>query len=228
MKKSIHIINSFIISLLLFSCSNSKDLTEESSELFTIKSVVSQIENDTVWSVELEGERLTQPVKNDAPFLSEGHTLTVENAKLSAALLPAVYPGFKNFASLDISSLEYKFIESASDFSSQISTWNQEKLFSNFPSNFRFNYIFFEEELKKGWKNNFNHSFPEKNTEEEDEDFRIFDKWILGQAAVLDNLIQFPVRFYCNMGYLDVTLYMSPDKANILYNIKIERWEKYD
>jgi hypothetical protein len=219
MKKSVFIAP-FIISLIFFSCSNAREMNEDISEVYTIKNVVTQIGNETVWSVELEKDRLTLPVNESAPFIPEGHTLTTENAKLSSSLKPAVYPSFENFGSLDISTLEYKHLETARNICSQLSQWNQEKLFGSFPSNYRFNYIFFADELKKGWKDNFNVSFPEE------EEIKLFDRWIFGEAVILDNLIQFPVRFYCNPGYVDVTLYMSPEKENTLYNIKIERWEK--
>ena len=219
MKKSFIFISTVFFFLFSFSCSNSRDLTEDSSDLYTIKSLVADIENETVWSVELEGERLVRPVKEEVSYIPEGHTLTTENVKLSASLKPPVYPTFKDFGSLDISSLEYKYLESAQAFASYLAEWDQEKLYACFPSNYRFNYIFFADELKKGWKDNFKLSFPES---------AVFSRWILGQAAVLDNLIQFPVRFYCNPGYVDVTLYMSPDKEKTLYNIKIERWEKHE
>lgn len=219
MKKSFIFISAVIISLLSFSCSNSRDVAEDSSDLYTIKSLVSDIENETVWSLELEGDRLTRPVKEEVSYIPEGHTLTTENVKLSASFKPPVYPSFRDFGSLDISSLEYKYLESAGTFSSYLAEWNQEKIYACFPSNYRFNYIFFADELKKGWKDNFKTAFPDSD---------VFNRWILGQPALLDNLIQFPVRFYCNSGYVDVTLYMSPDKDKTLYNIKIERWEKHE
>ena len=219
MKKSRYFIFTFLFSISLFSCSHQKDGGEETSDLYTIKSLVSQIENEAVWSVELEKERLTKTVKQEADFIPEGHTLTTENVKLSASFKPPVYPSFRDFGSLDISSLEYKYLESAGTFSSYLAEWNQEKIYACFPSNYRFNYIFFADELKKGWKDNFKTAFPDSD---------VFNRWILGQPALLDNLIQFPVRFYCNSGYVDVTLYMSPDKDKTLYNIKIERWEKHE
>ena len=86
MKKSRYFIFTFLFSISLFSCSHQKDGGEETSDLYTIKSLVSQIENEAVWSVELEKERLTKTVKQEADFIPEGHTLTTENAKLSASI----------------------------------------------------------------------------------------------------------------------------------------------
>ncbi len=224
MKKSRYFIFTFLFSISLFSCSHQKDGGEETSDLYTIKSLVSQIENEAVWSVELEKERLTKTVKQEADFIPEGHTLTTENAKLSASLNPAVYPVFKDFASLNLSNIEYKYVENSEKLCRLLADWDQEKLFGAFPSNYRFNYIFFAEELQKGWKDNFGKKFPSSD----EKTLLLFNRWILGQPARFDNLIQFPVRFYCNSGYVDVTLYMSPDKENTLYNIKIERWERYE
>ena len=219
MRKSLILISVIFLSLMSFSCSNSREPEESASDLYTIKSLVTDIENKTVWSMELEKDRLIKPVREDTDFIPEGHFLTRENAKLSSKLKPAVYPFFRDFGSLDISSIEYKYLDYAETFSSYLGGWNQEMLFNSFPENYRFNYIFFAQELKSGWKDNFDQTFPES---------KLFDRWILGQPVLLDNLIQFPVRFYCNTAYVDVTLYMRPDKEKTLYNIKIERWEKHE
>ncbi len=236
MKKSVCLKSVIIISLAFFSCSNSKDLTDVSENLYTIKNIVTHIEDETVWATELEQSRLSKPVAESAAYIPEGHSLTTDSARLSSALRPSVYPSFSDFGSLDVSSVEYKYLEGAEKLCSNISLWKEELLFNIFPASFRFNFIFFAEELKAGWKNNFSADFPEAEivvTGEgdgkiEESVIHLFDRWIFGEPAILENLIQFPVRFYCNLGYVDVTLYMSPERENSLYNIKIERWVKHE
>lgn len=60
----------------------------------------------------------------------------------------------------------------------------------------------------------------EKNIEE----VNIFSGWIFGQPFVGDEIIQVPVRFYCQNGTIDVTLYVNRNKSNSIYQITIDRW----
>ncbi|WP_027727344.1 hypothetical protein [Treponema sp. C6A8] len=205
----------FLISLLFNSCSDGAldgSLASENSELETIKSRVARIEKETEWADELEKDRLFTDL-----------TSQKENSIIITTDIEGLYPSFSDFGSLDISSLEYKFQASAEEICNTLTSFNEEKLYSYFLSNYRFNYVFFAQELRKGWKNEFGQKFPELQAEK---DFKLFDRFILGQAFTSDNLIQIPARFYCNMGFVDVTLYMSTTQEKSLYKIKIVRWEK--
>ena len=161
----------FIIhSLFIFSCANEKLDEEENSQLETIKGLFFALEENTQWTEELEKERLSKKLSDSAFYIKEGSSLTPENAKLSPLLNQPVFPYFKDFGSLDISSVQIKYLEAADKFSSFIAEENRESAFFSFPENYRFNYVFFESELKKGWKENFLEDFPlkeEKSLSEE-------------------------------------------------------------
>ena len=191
------------------SCSDYRNEIEEEIEVKTIKNYVSDIENQTVWSVELEKDRLSQKLENASEFISDGKSLTKDNAKILKNFKSALYPSFSEFGSLDISNVEQKYLDFANKICASVVEMNKETLYSYFPVNYRYNCIFFLNQMAK------------------DPDL-IFQRYIIGEPFKNENLIQFPVRFYCNMGYVDVTLYLSSKQENSLYNIKIVKWEKYE
>ena len=49
---------------------------------------------------------------------------------------------------------------------------------------------------------------------------------MIGQPFTGNDIMQIPVRFYCNYGTIDVTIYMNPNGNNEFYQITIDRWEK--
>ena len=53
----------------------------------------------------------------------------------------------------------------------------------------------------------------------------IFNKWIIGEPFYGEKILQIPIRFYCNDGTVDVTLYLNKEN-NLIYQITIDRWEK--
>ena len=215
----IRVIGLTLLSVLYFaSCSSDAAETINAADLDTIKRTVSKIEDETVWSVELEKDRLSQNITANPELFAQGINLTKENSRILKMYTPAVYPSFTDFGSLDVSKTEYKFITSAEEICSYISSNDQENLFSCFSSNYRFNYVFFVQELKRNWKENMGTDFPEPDV--------LFERFILGEAFCTENLVQIPVRFYCNKGFLDVTLYMSAVQEKSVYNIKIVRWGK--
>ena len=215
----IRVIGLTLLSVLYFaSCSSDAAETINAADLDTIKRTVSKIEDETVWSVELEKDRLSQNITANPELFAQGINLTKENSRILKMYTPAVYPSFTDFGSLDVSKTEYKFITSAEEICSYISSNDQENLFSCFSSNYRFNYVFFVQELKRNWKENMGTDFPEPDV--------LFERFILGETFCTENLVQIPVRFYCNKGFLDVTLYMSAVQEKSVYNIKIVRWGK--
>jgi hypothetical protein len=215
----IRVIGLTLLSVLFYaSCSSDAAETINAADLDTVKRTVSKIEDETVWSVELEKDRLSQNITSNPELFAQGINLTKENSRILKMYTPAVYPSFTDFGSLDVSKTEYKFITSAEEICSYISSNDQENLFSCFSSNYRFNYVFFVQELKRNWKENMGTDFPEPDV--------LFERFILGEAFCTENLVQIPVRFYCNKGFLDVTLYMSAVQEKSVYNIKIVRWGK--
>jgi len=207
----------FFLSLVLVSCSDSRSDGTAGAEIKTVKSSVGEMENQIVWSLELEGNRLSQKTGSYPDFISDGKSLTKDNAKILMNFSSPLYPVFSDFASLDISQVEIKYLDFAGQVAEQIMTFDKESLFSSFAASYRFNCIFFIQDFEKKWKEKW-----------KGEEKIAFDRYILGQPFKNENLLQFPVRFYCNMGHVDVTLYMSSKDSKSLYNLKIEKWENYE
>ena len=98
---------------------------------------------------------------------------------------------------------------------------------------YKFNYLFFRNDFIEGWKNYFKKDFPytledTKQTDDEGNPVKIslFSKYILGQPFIGAEIISLPVRFYCQEGKIDVTLYISNDNKSLIYQITIDRWVK--
>lgn len=58
------------------------------------------------------------------------------------------------------------------------------------------------------------------------EEFHLFNKWLIGEPFIGDEIIEMPVRYYCNQGTVDITLYLNQKKQNSIYQITIDRWCK--
>lgn len=54
---------------------------------------------------------------------------------------------------------------------------------------------------------------------------KVFNKWIIGEPFYGEKILQIPLRFYCNEGTVDVTLYLNKEN-NKIYQITIDRWVK--
>ena len=211
------ILSLFLLSFTILSCSDSRNEELSEGQVKTIKSSVSDMENQMAWSVELEGDRLSKKTDSFSEYIAEGKNLTKDNVKILKNLSDPLYPGFTDFASLDISAVEIRYLDFANTVSNNILSFDKEALFEAFSANYRFNCIFFINAVEKKWKERAG-----------DKEKVSFDRYILGQPFKNENLLQFPVRFYCNMGYVDVTLYMNSNEGNSLYNLKIEKWEIYE
>lgn len=54
---------------------------------------------------------------------------------------------------------------------------------------------------------------------------KLFSKWIIGEPFYGEKILQISLRFYCNEGTVDVTLYLNKEN-NKIYQITIDRWVK--
>ena len=80
--------------------------------------------------------------------------------------------------------------------------------------------MFFKNDLEAGWNENFKCDIPSDS---------LFSKWIFGQPFYGADILQIPVRFFCQNGIIDVIIYLNPNANNEFYQITIDRWvKKYD
>lgn len=294
-----------IFSLILISCKNSQDNKLVYTDVETVKNNVKNHEENTVWTKEIEGTRLTETVNNNKNISNEV-IVTPTILKIFSDYQQPIYPEFLDFGKLDTSKLDDKTKEKVNEFSEKISKNIYSGAESYFSTNYIFNYIFFSEEFVSNWKSNFDKEFPytkeeikeytklfsekesliaEKNKLENEDNNQIsdksesikndnnleqeqkneiinsdleeqknkekikrleeinkkvekldkklrkyniedlFKKWIIGEPFYGEKILQIPIRFYCNDGTVDVTLYLNKEN-NLIYQITIDRWEK--
>jgi len=221
MKKCLFLI-SFIFLFFTLSCNNEAEQKLTFLEEDTIKKSVKTKESNITWSKEIEGERLSQDLSPVNSKVSSEVEYNMDVMKVLPDFQKPQYPEFENFGKLDISELNYSAKEKIVQFCTDFSKGSNSSVQSYFNNQYIFNYVFFMDEIKKDWITEFGEEYPEKMEEEQ----VLFDKWILGQPFMGEEIIQIPVRFYCKQGTLDITLYLNSKKQYSIYQITINRWEK--
>ena len=238
-KFKIPILNSiFIFSIfILFSCKNAAEVKPVLNDENTLRNEISTYENEISWTKEIEEERLTSPVSVNEKISKNGFSPNPSLLKLLDNYNKPVFPELADFGNLDSSALSLSARQNIQNFCQTFSSNPFSGPESYFSSNYIFNYIFFKNDLIKGWKENFKTSFPydekqiakinrQKEKNPKAKGVQVFSKWIFGQPFMGDKIIQLPVRFYCTSGTIDVTLHISTENSNKINQIKIDRWGK--
>lgn len=220
MGKYFYLLISILIFFIFVACKNNTDSKLSYSEENTIKQSIKEKESNITWSIELESNRLLDRVNLKNNNLSDDVEFNMEVMKVLPGFQESIYPEFDKFGSLNTSKLKFSVKEKINDFCKTLSDGKINSLDSYFASNYIFNYVFFKKDLLDLLKDNFNFVFSEE------ESVIIFDKWILGEPFMGEKLLQIPVRFYCNQGFIDVTLYLNSELQNSIYQITLDRWEK--
>ena len=226
----------------LFSCKNTTESKLVYTENDTVKSEIKNREGNITWTFDIEEERLSSNISRTAWPLAENVPYSPDYLRLSKKFQKAVFPELLDFGSLDTSSMRQSAKEKINNFCTKLSSAPLAEAGSFFNSKYIFSYVFFRQELENGWTKNFKQEIPvikapekkaeseksdDENSEEEAEpEITIFNKWMIGQPFTGNDIMQIPVRFYCNYGTIDVTIYMNPNGNNEFYQITIDRWEK--
>lgn len=213
-----------VVILTSFSCKNSTIPKLEYSNQETIKEEVKDLETQTSWTNEIEKEILENPLITDPKFLIANTNPTPDLLKLNKNNNMPVYPEMENFGSLDIRNLKQSLKETVDNFSKSLSSNIYSGPETFFDEKYRFNYIFFKNDFISQWKKYFNQDFP--YTEKNDKEIELFTNWIIGQPFIGPDVTSLPLRFYCQEGTIDVTLYISNKSKNMIYQITIDRWGK--
>lgn len=250
LKKSLFIC---LIAFLFAGCSDAPENKLSYTDVDTIKDIVLVRETNVTWTKEMEGGILTQtfpqaPVSSDVNY-------NVETVQVLPSYKNAVYPSLGEFGSLDTSAFSDNQKKLVFDFCTAISEniFTGGNIY--FQSKYTFNYFFFKKELQDKWEEKFEEPFPinqddliiESETDttqsnlnenkseavadtetEEKKVEPLFSKWIIGEPFLSEVLCEVPVRFYCHNGTIDVTIYINPKSENSIYQIIINRWEKFD
>lgn len=219
------VLKSSVISLLaltgavFISCKNTTENKLIYSENDTIKELVKNREQSITWTFEMEPDRLTKKITRSVWDIGPDVPFTPDYLKLSKNLQRPVFPSLDDFGILKTDNITYNVKDKIEDFCKKLSEYQDSEIVAFFSSKYVFNYVFFLQDFEKGWKKNFGVAIPD------DED-QIIKKWLVAEPFTGTNIMQIPVRFFCNYGTIDVTIYMNPNGNNEFYQITIDRWVK--
>ena len=151
----------FYISLLFcfISCKVASKTELSYTNVETIKEEIAELDKTLTWNKEIEPQRL---VLNNDWFKDTVNQQIEKNIELLKIVNTNVnvYPEFENFGSLNDSLVDVNLYNTIENIFVSISNniYNGPETF--FDSNYLYNYVFFREDLKEGWKKNFNTDFP--------------------------------------------------------------------
>lgn len=183
----------------------------------TVRDKIVNLENESIWTYEIEGERYSKPLTLE-DYYNSSELLSFESVSSLSNLSLPVIPSIKDFASLDISSLSWEFKVFIQKACNSLILGNNQKLSDYFDEDYLFNYVFFMNDLKENWQKNFNVKYPGDN--------QLFSSYVIGKNFESFDLIQIPVRFYCKNGYIDLLFDISQNKKEIkIQQIEFLKWE---
>ena len=199
-----------IFIIFLASCSNPQGsiLTSQDS---TLRSAVQEKNNNTIWTKEIEPERLSTPL-NSQIQVNNTEIITPQLLSTIRDLQPAVYPEIKNFASLDCSSMNEIILNTITEFCDSLCEGTDD-LSSYFDSSYFYNCVFFTNGLLK-------------QVDKDEESEKLFDRYLICQGFEGDELVQVPVRFYKGKETLDLSIYLTYHGGYKVIQIEILGWGK--
>ena len=151
----------FYISLLFcfISCKVASKTELSYTNVETIKEEIAEIDKTLTWNKEIEPQRL---VLNNDWFKDTVNQQIEKNIELLKIVNTNVnvYPEFENFGSLNDSLVDVNLYNTIENIFVSISNniYNGPETF--FDSKYLYNYVFFREDLKEGWKKYFQKEFP--------------------------------------------------------------------
>ena len=209
MKKVVWLLAAIILACLV-SCSNPQGIILTSQE-DTLRNELQIKAEQTVWTNEIEPERLTSKINNKAKAADRAF-ISPQMLNSIKELQPAVYPEIKGFASLDCSAMNKSLLATMNNFCTELCK-GTENLQSYFYSDYFFNYVFF--------KNDF-----ESIVEQLKKNDVLFDRYVICKAFESQDLTQIPVRFYNNKDYVDLSVYLTYYNGYKITQIEVIRWGK--
>lgn len=219
MKKDFVVI-SLIFSIFLFGCSNSQTSENETYLTQTIKSVVKTKDEDEIWTEELEATRLSFSLNENKDIIAENVHTSPNVYKILEDYKSPVYPTLFNFTSLDVSLIDDLSLSKIKEFCTYIAD-SQISAVSNFFNNdYKFNYVFFKNNLQKIYTQNFG-----ENAFDGSE--ILFENYHIGKPIFDDdgNFMQVPLLFENQKGKLYLEILVNPKESNIIYQSIILKWE---
>ena len=196
---------------ILFSCSNPQAAGIKTSEN-TLRNELSQKSQNTVWTRDIEGERLNEKL-NQFINIADKNLMSPQLVQSIKGVTAPVYPQIKELASLDTSTMNSILLNTIKEFCNALKE-GTENLSPYFDSEYFFNYVFFKNDLNEVWQTDLK------------PDEKLFDRFVICSAFEGDELIQVPVRFYKGKEYIDLSVFLSYHGGYKINQIEIIRWGK--
>ena len=199
-----------IFLIFLASCSSpqSSVLTSQND---TLRSAVQEKNNNTVWTKEIEPERLNFNLNNNITVTNKEY-ITPQLLNSIKELQPAIYPEIKDFASLDCSQMNKALLNIMTDLCDSLCKGTDD-LGNFFDYEYFYNCVFFANDLNQAVEK-------DKKTE------KLFDRYLICKSFVSDDLIQVPVRFYKAKETLDLSVFLTYHGDYKVIQIEILGWGK--
>ncbi len=196
---------------ILFSCSNPQASGIKTPDS-TLRSEVSEKSQKTVWTKDIESERLNAKL-NQFINIADKNLMSPQLVQSIKGVTAPVYPQIKELASLDTTGMNSVLLNTIKEFCDALKE-GTDNLSVWFDSEYFFNYVFFQKDLSEVW-----------NVEVKEGE-QLFDRFVICSAFEGDELIQVPVRFYKGKEYIDLSVFLSYHVGYKINQIEIIRWGK--
>lgn len=228
--------------LVLTSCSNSQGQEPAAFDKETLRTLSLEKENQTLWTRELEADRLLQDF-SAVPEVAPDIQLEPRVAAAAELGGNSLYPLLQGFGSLDTAGISNELATFLTAFCASISVWNFRA--EDFADSSIFSVVVFKTDVEKSWKPVFGTEFPirhEKAAEAQREysgdetasngksvpeppKQTLFLSYIYGAPFAEDGGALVPVRFYAENGILDAALFidMTADSGESSEGLKISQ-----
>lgn len=219
MKKDFVVI-SLVFSIFLFGCSNNQTVENETFLGKTIKSVVQTKGSDEIWTEELESSRLSSSLNENKDIIAENVHSSPNVYKILEDYKSPVYPSLFDFTSLDVSLIDALSLNKIKEFCTYIENSQISSVSNFFNNDYKFNYVFFKNNLQKIYTQNFG-----ENAFDGSE--ILFENYYIGKPIFDDdgNFMQVPLLFENEKGKLYLEILVNPKETNIIYQAIILKWE---
>lgn len=182
----------------------------------TLKELSNKKENEFSWTRELESVRLIVDVSKN-PIVDKSIKLTPKNYVVATTEKKAkIYPYLEGFGNLDTTEINSDLMNNLKSFCNSVCSWNLS--LEQIASENSFFMILFKNDVESNWKNYFKVEF------EVPTQGNLFDSFLIGTPFLEDSVIDFPVRFFCSFGYVDIRVSYLSENLSKINQLKILRW----
>lgn len=204
-----------IFSILIFACSNNTPSKIISADENNLRDAINNKEKSVKWTSSLDEDRLSENIAKYEE-ISGNVILSTDLMMVINKNTEKVYPYLENFENLNDSELQLPWINKVKLIIDALNTdvySCPEEIFEN---KFIFNYVFFVNDLKDKWKENFGIEFNNDNS---------ISKYLYGEPCVCEDIVQIPVKLFTEKGSVNIIIYLKNEQDYLINQIEINGWE---